>query len=157
LWQGLFEGVIDFVISDHSPCVPALKAMERGDFAAAWGGIASLQLGLSAVWTEARRRGAQPAAISRWLGAGPAEFAGLAPRKGRIAPGADADFVIWDPDASFRVRPERLFFRHPVSPYVGRELQGVVRETWLGGRQVYDGEQHLGEPSGVPLLGRQAA
>jgi allantoinase len=157
LWQGLFEGVIDFVISDHSPCIPALKAMERGDFRLAWGGIASLQLGLSAVWSEGRRRGATPATISRWLGTGPAEFAGLAPRKGRIAQGADADFVIWDPDAAFRVQPERLFFRHPVSPYVGRELHGVVRETWLGGRRVYDGERHLGEPSGASLLGRQAA
>jgi allantoinase len=157
LWQGLFDGVIDFVISDHSPCVPALKALERGDFGAAWGGIASLQLGLSAVWSEARRRGATPAELHRWLSRRPAEFAGLARRKGRIAVGSDADFAIWDPDASFAVRPEGLFFRHRVSPYVGRELHGVVRETWLGGRRVYDGERHLGEPFGVPLLGRQAA
>jgi allantoinase len=157
LWQGLFAGVIDFVISDHSPCLPALKSLDRGDFGAAWGGIASLSLGLSAVWTEARRRGATPAELGRWLSAGPAVFAGLSRRKGRIAPGADADLVIWDPDAHYRVSRERLFFRHPLSPYVGRELHGVVRETWLRGRRVFDGERHLGEPSGLPLLGRQAA
>jgi allantoinase len=157
LWQALLDGVIDFVITDHSPCLPALKQRERGDFADAWGGISSLQLGLSAVWSEARRRGATPADLSRWMSAGPARFAGIARTKGRLAPGYDADFVVWDPDASFEVRPERLFFRHPVSPYVGRSLSGVVRETWLRGQRVFDGASHLGHAGGVMLLGRQAA
>ncbi len=157
LWRGLFEGVIDFVITDHSPCLPALKQMERGDFMDAWGGIASLQLGLPAVWTEARSRGATLGELVRWMSAGPARFAGLARCKGAITPGADADLVLWDPDASFSVRPPGLFFRHAVTPYAGRELFGVVRETWLGGRRIYDGDKHIGEPSGVALLGRRAA
>jgi allantoinase len=157
LWQGLLEGVIDFVITDHSPCLPALKGKQQGDFAAAWGGVASLQLGLSALWTEARRRGATPAELGRWLSLAPARFCGVGARKGRIARGYDADFVIWDPEARFTVMPEALFFRHPVSPYLGRELAGAVRETWLRGRPIFGGGAHVGEASGALLLGRGAA
>jgi allantoinase len=156
LWQGLFEGVIDFVVSDHSPCTPHLKLPERGDFHAAWGGIASLQLGLPAVWTEARRRGATLAQLSRWMSAGPATFAGLAKRKGQIAPGFDADLVVWNPDEPFTVRPEALFFRHKVSPYLGTELMGRVHQTFLRGRQVYDGAGHPAGPIGKALLHRDS-
>ncbi len=157
LWQALFDGVIDFVITDHSPCLPALKLPEQGDFMRAWGGIASLQLGLPAVWSEARRRGASLADISRWMSARPAAFAGVGARKGRIAPGFDADFVVWDPDAAFRVVAEELFFRHRVSPYLGRELVGAVRQTWLRGQKVFDGGVHPAGPIGVPLLHRSEA
>jgi allantoinase len=161
LWQGLFGGVIDFVITDHSPCLPGLKLAERGDFMDAWGGIASLSLGLPAIWTEAARRGATLAQLSRWMSARPAAFAGLAGKKGWIAAGYDADLVVWDPDATFTVTPERLFFRHPISPYLGRELRGVVHQTWLGGRQVFDGTEPAGaaHPAGATgklLLGRRA-
>jgi allantoinase len=154
LWTALFDGTIDFVITDHSPCSPALKLREEGDFVHAWGGVASLQLGLPAVWSEARRRGAGLAQLAAWTSARPAVFAGVGRRKGRIAPGFDADFVIWDPDAAFVVDPERLFFRHRVSPYVGRELRGVVRETWLRGRRVFDGAAHSSGPLGAAVLGR---
>jgi allantoinase len=157
LWNGLFDGTIDFVITDHSPCVPALKLREEGDFTHAWGGIASLQLGLPAVWTEARRRGADLGRLASWMSERPAAFAGLARSKGRIAPGFDADFVAWDPDAAFRVAPERLFFRHRVSPYMGRDLTGSVRGTWLRGRRVFDGASHLEGPLGAPILGRSSA
>jgi allantoinase len=157
LWQGLLEGVIDFVISDHSPCLPALKRKEAGDFKEAWGGIASLQLGLSAVWSEARRRGVSEVELARWMSTAPARFAGLAATKGRIAPGYDADFVVWDPDARFTVAASRLFFRHPVSPYLGQTLAGVVRETWLRGHRVFDDKDHSSPASGVVLRGRQAA
>jgi len=157
LWQGLFEGVIDFVVTDHSPCTPQLKQRERGDFHAAWGGISSLQLGLANVWTHARQRGATPVELARWTSAGPARFAGLARRKGRIAPGHDADLVVWDPDASFEVRPEQLFFRHRVSPYLGAQLVGAVRETFLRGVPVFDGQRHLGDAQGQLLLGRDAS
>jgi allantoinase len=156
LWQALFEGIIDFVITDHSPCLPALKLPERGDFLEAWGGIASLQLGLSAVWTEARSRGATPAELSRWMSNEPARFAGVANRKGRIARGYDADFAVWDPDANFSVSSSNLFFRHPVSPYLGQRLFGSVRETWLRGKRVFDGATHNGGPCGAPLLHRAA-
>jgi allantoinase len=156
LWAGLFEGLIDFVITDHSPCLPALKLPERGDFLGAWGGIASLQLGLSAVWSEARVRGASLDQLLRWMSAGPARFAGLASRKGRIARGFDADLVVWDPDQSFEVEPTNLFFRHPVTPYAGRRLFGTVRETWLRGQRVFDGATHPAGPIGTPLLHRAA-
>jgi allantoinase len=154
LWAALFEGVIDFVITDHSPCTPALKRPETGDFHQAWGGIASLQLGLPAVWTEARRRGADLLQLARWMSARPATFAGLEGRKGRIAPGLDADLVIWDPDETFVPERDQLFFRHKVSPYLGRELAGRVRETILRGVPVFDGAKHPAGAIGRRLLGR---
>jgi allantoinase len=148
--------VIDLVVTDHSPCTPALKGRERGDFAAAWGGIASLQLGLPAVWSEARRRGHDVAQIARWMSARPAAIAGLWRRKGRIAPGFDADLVVWDPDAEISVEATGLFFRHKVTPYAGRRLQGRVEATLLRGQVVYDGGEHPAGPVGAPLLGRDA-
>jgi len=132
LWRGLEAGVIDCVVSDHSPCPPEMKAPGSGDFGAAWGGIASLQLGLSAVWTVARGRGRTLDDMARWMAAAPAALAGLA-AKGRLAVGQDADMVAFDPDESFVVDPARLYHRHPVTPYAGRELTGRVRQTWLRG------------------------
>lgn len=154
LWRALFEGVIDFVITDHSPCLPALKQKERGDFEAAWGGISSLSLGLSAIWSEARARGATLWHLARWLSEGPARFAGLAARKGTIKKGLDADLVVWDPEQSFEVTPERLFFRHKVSPYMGRTLTGLPLQTLLRGQLVYDAGSHPAGPIGKPLLHR---
>jgi allantoinase len=155
LWEGLLEGVIDFVITDHSPCVPALKLREQGDFMRAWGGIASLGLGLSAIWTEARRRGANVADLTRWMSARPAEFAGFGRRKGRVARGYDADFVVWEPEAAFRVEPEALFTKHRLTPYAGRELLGRVHQTWLRGQRVFDGVRHSARAAGTPLLYRE--
>jgi allantoinase len=132
LWAGLRDGVIDCVVSDHSPCPPELK---RGDFGSAWGGIASVQLGLSAVWTQAAQRGFSLADVARWMCAAPATLAGLA-TKGTIAPGFDADFAVFAPDETWIVDPARLRHRHPVTPYAGTTLRGVVRETWLHGTRV---------------------
>ncbi|MDT0305769.1 allantoinase AllB [Streptomyces sp. DSM 44917] len=132
LWRGLAEGVIDCVVSDHSPCTADLKVP---DFGAAWGGIASLQLGLPAVWTAARARGHGLADVARWMATSPARLAGLA-RKGAIAPGMDADFAVLDPEASFTVDPAALHHRNPVTAYAGRTLRGVVRATWLRGRLI---------------------
>jgi len=137
LWAGLADGTIDCVVSDHSPCPPALKRPDTGDFGAAWGGIASVQLGLPVVWTEARRRGHGLADVVRWMAAAPARLAGL-PGKGHIAPGCDADLVVFAPDEELVVDPAALRHRHPVTPYAGRRLTGVVRGTWLRGRRVDD-------------------
>jgi allantoinase len=157
LWAALFEGVIDFVITDHSPCTPHLKLADAGDFHGAWGGIASLQLGLSAVWTEAKRRGATPLDLARWMSSGPARFAGLAARKGQLAAGLDADLVVWDPEGSLIVQADMLLFRHPISPYVGRTLHGRVHQTFLRGQLIYDGAHVLPDAQGRPLLHRGVA
>jgi allantoinase len=135
LWQGLADGTIDCVVSDHSPCTPELKRPDTGDFAAAWGGIASLQLGLSAVWTAAAARGHPLSDVVTWMARRPADLAGLG-HKGRIEIGADADLVAFDPDATFVVDPASLHHRNPVTPYAGRELRGVVTTTWLRGEPV---------------------
>jgi allantoinase len=132
LWEGLAGGTLSCVVSDHSPCPAELK---RGDFAAAWGGIASLQLGLPLVWTAARRRGIPLADVVRWMSDAPARLVGLA-GKGRITPGYAADLVAFDPEEELTVDPAALRHRHPVTPYAGQRLAGAVRRTWLAGRQV---------------------
>ena len=145
LWQGLASGVISCVVTDHSPCTPELK---RGGFATAWGGISSLQLGLSVVWTAARERGHGLAEVVRWMSESPAALAAV-PGKGGIAVGNDADLVAFAPDETFTVDPAALHHRHPVTPYGGRTLTGAVRATWLRG--VPAGERPAGR-----LLAREA-
>jgi allantoinase len=155
LWRGLLGGTIDFVASDHSPCPPERKALDTGDFAAAWGGIASLQLMLPLVWTGARSRGIAIDRLLGWLADRPARRFGLA-AKGRIEPGFDADLVVWRPEASFVVEASRLHHRHPLGPYEGRELFGVVERTYLRGRLVYDAGRFDQPPSGRWLPGAGA-
>ncbi|MDH2428699.1 allantoinase AllB [Sphaerisporangium sp. TRM90804] len=147
LWQGLAAGVLSCVVSDHSPSTPDLKVP---DFAAAWGGVSSLQLGLPAVWTEARSRGHGLARVTEWMAARPAALAGL-PAKGRIAVGADADLVAFDDTAPFTVDAGSLRHRNPITPYHGRTLTGVVRATWLRGRPVTDPAPPFGELLARPV------
>lgn len=140
LWQALLRGDVDMVVSDHSPAPPGLKD-GGGDFFSAWGGIASLQLGLSAMWTAAAARGIGLVELASWMAAGPATLVGVQRRKGHIAAGRDADLVVWDPGASTVVDPAQLEHRHPVTPYGGRRLRGAVRATYLRGRLAYrDGD-----------------
>ncbi|MGH3705664.1 MAG: allantoinase AllB, partial [Agromyces sp.] len=135
LWGGLADGAIDFIVSDHSPSTPELKYAGDGDFEIAWGGIASLQLGLPLIWTEARDRGIGLEQVVDWMSARPAERVGLT-TKGRIAVGASADFAVFAPESTFTVDAAALEHRHPVTPYDGRELTGVVRGTYLAGAPV---------------------
>jgi allantoinase len=136
LWAALIAGDIDFIASDHSPCPPAMKETE-GDFFSAWGGIASLQLSLPAVWTGARARRLKPERIAQWMSAAPARLSGLQSRKGALATGYDADIVLWDPEARFVVDPTELLHRHKVTPYARRELFGRVSATYVGGRRIF--------------------
>jgi len=138
LWQALREGVIDLVVTDHSPCPPHMKRLEEGSFRTAWGGIASLSVALPVLWTEARRRGFDLSDIARWMAEAPAKLAGCGSRKGKIAAGCDADFIVFDPDKEFTVTADGLHYRHRVSPYLGHRLTGKVRRTYLRGECVFD-------------------
>jgi allantoinase len=138
LWDALRDGTIDLVATDHSPCPPEMKRREEGDFLNAWGGIASLSLSLPVMWTAAAQRGFAVTDIVRWMCEQPARLAGLEARKGSIAAGYDADMVIFDADAQFEVTPDRLHFRHHLSPYLGERLRGEVQTTFLRGHVVFD-------------------
>lgn len=157
LWEGLAAGVLDMVVSDHSPAPPAVKRRDTGDFLEAWGGIASLQLGLPLVWTEARSRGHGLEDLARWMAAAPARLAGLEDRKGRIAPGADADLVVFDPDGERVVDPAALRHRHPLTPYAGRTVTGVVAAVYLRGEVIFEDGKDRGAPRGQPLARQERA
>ncbi len=135
LWRALRDGLIDCVVSDHSPSTPDLKHLDTGDFGTAWGGVSGLQVGLSAVWTEARRRGVPLEEAVAWMSSGPARVAGLH-GKGSLVEGADADLAVFAPDEAFSVRAADLGHRNPVSAYDGAELVGRVRRTFLRGVEV---------------------
>jgi len=137
LWQGLKDGIIDMVVTDHSPCPPPMKRRQPGDFRSAWGGIASLSTALPVMWTEARERGFSLTDIAEWMSAQPAKLAGCEARKGRIAEGYDADLTVFDPETPFTVTENHLHHRHALSPYLGESLRGVVKRTYLRGRLVF--------------------
>ncbi|MFZ0685199.1 MAG: allantoinase AllB [Terriglobales bacterium] len=153
LWQGLKDGTIDLVATDHSPCPPAMKRLEERNFKTAWGGIASLSLALPLVWTEASQRGFGLDSLVRWMAEGPARLAGCDASKGRIAEGYDADLVVFEPETEFIVTADRLYYRHPVSPYMGAKLRGVVRATYLRGQVVFDDGQFSAETKGREVGG----
>jgi allantoinase len=152
LWEGLQHGKVTAVVSDHSPSTPDLKT---GSFFEAWGGIASLQLGLRAVWTGARARGFGLVDVARWMSGGPASIAGLE-RKGAIAEGLDADLVLFDPGHRGTVDPSELFHRHPITPYAGRTLDGLVVTTYVRGMEVF-ANGRIADAGAGALLSRGAA
>src|ERR1700675_1998694 len=149
LWQGLRDGTIDLVATDHSPCPSEMKRLAEGNFRVAWGGIASLSLALSLMHTEASKRGFSLSDIARWMSEAPANLAGCHSRKGRLAAEYDADFVILDTENEFVVSENRLHYRHPVSPSLGEKLRGVVKATYLRGRKVFSDGQFPGGPMGM--------
>ena len=148
LWQGLRDGTVNMVVTDHSPCPPAMKRLDEGSFRTAWGGIASLSVAVSLMWTEASKRGFTLLDLTRWMAERPARLAGCDMHKGRIAPGFEADFVVFDADREFVVQEDRLHYRHPVSPYMGETLRGVVKATYLRGNLVFKEGKFNGEPMG---------
>jgi len=182
LWEELLkqpadESVIKTIVSDHSPCTPNLKLLpphlpgavdgdpqkgpdsSKGDFFSAWGGISSVGLGLSILWTETRRRELEPDStllnIARWCCGATAKQVGLEDRKGTLKVGLDADIVVFDTEQEFEVQSDAMLFRNKCSPYQGKRLRGVARETWLRGRKVHErGEVGFGKmgPRGELLL-----
>ncbi len=151
LWDALGDGLIDMVVTDHSPAPPELKRIETGDFLQAWGGIASLQISLPAMWTAAEQHGYSVRHLAEWMCRAPAEIAGLGARKGSIAVGCDADLVVWNPDEDRECDSQKLQHRHKMTPYAGHVLKGVVHSTYLRGKKIYDHGAFLGEPQGTLL------
>jgi allantoinase len=149
LWQGLRDGTIDLVVTDHSPCPPEMKRLAEGNFRSAWGGIASLSLALPLMYTEASKRGFSLSDIANWMSEAPATLAGCHSEKGRLAAGHQADFVVFDPESEFLVSEDRLHYRHPISPYLGEKLRGVVKATYLRGKKVFSDGEFPGEPMGM--------
>ncbi|VDB85289.1 unnamed protein product [Peniophora sp. CBMAI 1063] len=151
LWDALADGTIDCVVSDHSPCVAELKKLDDGDIMSAWGGISTLGLGLSLLWTEASKRGFSIRKVLGWTSGRTATHGGVSERKGKLAVGYDADLVVWDPKAEFTVTRESLNFKNKLTPYEGRTLRGRVERTILRGQAVYnradgfDGLSPIGE------------
>jgi allantoinase len=156
LWEALGSGVIDAIVSDHSPAPPEMKRTESGDFLAAWGGIASLQVGLPAVWSRASERGYPIDRVAHWMSTAPARLAGL-DGKGAIAEGFDADLALFDPDHEWRVDPPALFHRHALTPYANRRMRGVVTRTYLRGRKIYERGTLVGTPAGKSITSPRAS
>jgi allantoinase len=151
LWAALAGGLIQMVASDHSPSPPELKQPGSGDFLRAWGGISSLQVSFAATWTGARARGCSLNQVVEWMCRAPARLAGF-DRKGAIAVGYDADLVVCDPEGELTIEGRSLMHRHPLTPYEGRTLRGVVEGTYLGGRRIYERGKPMGAPSGRLLM-----
>lgn len=152
LWQAIKDGTISFIVSDHSPCTPQLKEIDSGDIEKAWGGISALQFGLPLIWTEAKRQGFSLTEITRLMSFETAKFAGLAHRKGEIAVGKDADFLIFDDKAEQIISTDMIKHRHKITPYVGRSILGKIKRTLLRGAVIFDGDNFIDKPLGQPLL-----
>ncbi|HEY0321989.1 MAG TPA: allantoinase AllB [Pyrinomonadaceae bacterium] len=151
LWAALSEGLIDMIVSDHSPAPPEMKCLETGDFLAAWGGISSLQLRLPVVWTLLRERKLSINQLAEWVAVQPARLAGMEERKGAIKAGFDADLVIWNPEAAFTVEASMIHHRHKLTPYMGQTLYGVVEATYLRGLKIYEQGEFSDSPRGLLL------
>jgi allantoinase len=156
LWQAVKDGTIDFVVSDHSPCSPHLKFLDEGDLKKAWGGISSLQFGLSTVWTEARKRGGTISDIAHWMCASTTKFLSLDDSKGQLKKGYDADIVVWDPEEQHTIEQSNIHHRHKITPYDGRTLFGKVKRTYLRGDVIFDGTKVRELPIGEKIVSNYA-
>jgi len=152
LWQALREGTIDFVVTDHSPSTPDLKQLDSGNLKLAWGGIASIQFSLPVVWTAAKKRNFNVLDISKLMSTNVAQFIGFGNKKGQLKEGFDADFIVWNPEEKFIVQKKDIHYRHQISPYMGEELSGVVYQSYLGGKKVFEKGNFVSLPLGKLLM-----
>jgi allantoinase len=137
LISALAGGKFNSLATDHSPAPPSMKALDTGDFMAAWGGIAGLQYALPATW-DVLQHGREPHRLHVLWSQYPAVLTGLSRSKGILKQGMDADIVVWDPSSYADTRKENLYHRHKMTPYEGRKLKGKVLATFVGGSQVFD-------------------
>ncbi|MES2587488.1 MAG: allantoinase AllB [Bacteroidota bacterium] len=152
LWEALKDGTIDFIVTDHSPATPSLKEIESGNLKKAWGGIACIQFSLPIIWTEAQKRGFYLEEIAKLMSKNVADFIKLSDSKGLIMEGMDADLVVWNPEEKFRVEAKNIHYKHKISPYVGEELSGVVKQTYIKGKKVFENGNFVSLPIGEKIL-----
>jgi allantoinase len=143
------------IATDHSPCPLELKQLPTGNFQTAWGGISSVSLALSAIWTKARLADISISEIVKWMCEKPAVLSGLSDRKGRIAVGMDADITIFDPEGAWHVTESQLHFRNKIAPYLGERFTGQVKATFVRGQIVYENGRFPGTPAGHECRARQ--
>ena len=151
LWQALRDGTIDMVVTDHSPCLPEMKRTETGRFDLAWGGIASLSVALSAMHTDCHQRGFTLDHLARWMSSAPAALAGISNQAGSLEAGREANFILFDTEATHTVTADKLHYRHAISPYLGETLRGVVKATYLRGEPIYRTGTFTVAPTGREL------
>ncbi|MEO5572144.1 MAG: allantoinase AllB [Bacteroidia bacterium] len=156
LWNALLDGTIDFIATDHSPAPPSMKKIELGNFKKAWGGIAGLQFSLPAIWTKAKDKNISTQQIAKWLCENPAKFIGLENTKGKIQKGFDADIVVWNPDKKFTVEENMIQHRHKITPHLNKELSGVVEQTYVAGKKVFDDGKFINLHGGKILFRNQS-
>lgn len=154
LWNALLDGTIDFIATDHSPAPPSIKEIESGYFKSAWGGIAGLQFSLPGVWTKMKEKNISIEKILKWLCENPAKLIGLQNTKGKIQKGFDADITIWNPEKKFKVTEDIIQHRHKITPYLSRELYGVVEQTYIGGKKVFERNFYQNLNNGKLLLSK---
>ena len=141
IWQAIKDGIIDFIVTDHSPATPDLKQLESGNYKEAWGGISSLQHSLPLIWTTAQKKGFSIAEISNLMSLNVLKFLNFQNRKGKLAKGFDADITVWSPEEKFTVQSKKLEYKNKISPYIGMELKGVVKQTYVNGNLVYNNDK----------------
>lgn len=151
LWEAIKTGLIDFVVTDHSPATPDLKKIDSGNLKEAWGGIASIQFSLPVVWTAGQKRNLELNKLASLMSANVAKFIGFGNTKGQLKIGYDADIVVWNPEENFTVKSNDIHYRHKISPYVGEKLKGVVKQTYIGGKKVFENGNFLSLPQGKVL------
>lgn len=152
LWSALLDGTIDFIATDHSPAPPASKEIESGNFKKAWGGIAGLQFSLPVVWTKMKEKNIPVQNMLKWLCENPGKLCGLNYSKAKIEKGLDADLVVWSPEKKFKAEQKDILHRHKITPYLNRELFGVVEQTYIGGKKIFDNGSFINLNAGKILL-----